>query len=176
MAMVESGKKGSDFDEFVFRYRWYIGSLLTICVVLSAGYLYYKQNEMSQSKPAEVEGLNLLSEQIEEQSLRIDALEKGIKDINDGQSLSQNTIVDSGEIAGASAKSVEESVVPSGKINLNTATASQLDTLPGIGPAYASRIIEYRSSNGGFKDIAEIQNIKGIGPKTFEKIKELITI
>jgi len=176
MAMGESGKKDSAFDEFVFRYRWYIGSFLTIGVVLSAGYLYYKQSDALQSKPIEIEGLNLLSEQIEEQNLRIDSLEKSLKNLQSGQNLSQNSTVDSGEVAGAAVKSVEESVVPSGKINLNTATASQLDTLPGIGPAYASRIIEYRSSNGGFKDIAEVQNIKGIGPKTFEKIKELITI
>lgn len=174
--MGVSDKNESSFDELIFRYRWYIGSFLTIIVILSAGYLYYKQSKMSQPKPAEVEGTNLLAEQIEEQSLRIDALEKAIKDIKNEQNLSQNTAADSGEIAGASVKSAEESAIPSGKINLNTATANQLDTLPGIGPAYASRIIEYRNSNGGFKTIEEIKNVKGIGEKTFEKIKELISI
>lgn len=64
----------------------------------------------------------------------------------------------------------------SSKININTASALELDTLPGIGPTYAQRIIEYRESKGGFKSISEIQNVKGIGPKTFEKLKDMIEI
>ncbi len=64
----------------------------------------------------------------------------------------------------------------SGKINLNTASASSLDSLPGIGPSYAKRIIDYRETNGGFKAIEEVMNVKGIGPKTFEKMKDKITI
>ena len=64
----------------------------------------------------------------------------------------------------------------SSKININTASAAELDKLPGIGPTYAQRIIEYRESKGGFKSISEIQNIKGIGPKTFEKLKDMIEI
>jgi competence protein ComEA len=62
------------------------------------------------------------------------------------------------------------------KININTATAEQLDTLEGIGPAYAQKIIEYRTTSGGFKTIEEIKNVKGIGDKTFEKIASNITI
>ena len=63
-----------------------------------------------------------------------------------------------------------------GKINLNTASVEELDTLPGIGPAYAQQIIDYREANGGFSAIEEIMEIKGIGEKTFEKIKDMITI
>lgn len=63
------------------------------------------------------------------------------------------------------------------RVNLNTASVSTLDEcLPGIGPAYAQRIIDYRQSHGGFKSIEEIQQVSGIGPKTFEKIKDQITI
>jgi competence protein ComEA len=65
---------------------------------------------------------------------------------------------------------------PSGKININTATLAQLDTLPGIGPAYAQRIIDYRNSNGGFKSCEEVKNVKGIGDKTYVKFSDLITI
>lgn len=62
------------------------------------------------------------------------------------------------------------------KININTASADELDLLPGIGPVYAQRIVDYRSKNGPFKTIAEIQNVAGIGPKTFEKLKGSITV
>lgn len=63
------------------------------------------------------------------------------------------------------------------RVNINTASAATLDEcLPGIGPAYAQRIIEYREAHGGFKSIEEIQEVSGIGPKTFEKIKNQITV
>ena len=61
-------------------------------------------------------------------------------------------------------------------VNINTGTLAELDTLPGIGPAYAQAIINYRSTNGPFVRIEDIQKVKGIGPKTFEKLKSRITI
>jgi competence protein ComEA len=61
-------------------------------------------------------------------------------------------------------------------INLNTATAEQLDSLPGIGPKIAARIIEYRQKNGPFKTIEALMNVKGIGEKNFLKIKDRLTV
>lgn len=61
-------------------------------------------------------------------------------------------------------------------INLNTATPAQLDTLPGIGPKVAGRIVEYRQKNGGFKKIEELMNVQGIGEKLFLKLKPLVTV
>jgi competence protein ComEA len=76
---------------------------------------------------------------------------------------------------GASAPSSRGAVL-GGKVNINTATAEELDTLPGIGPAFAQRIIEYREANGPFESIEGIINVSGIGDATFEKIKDRITV
>lgn len=63
----------------------------------------------------------------------------------------------------------------SGKVNINTATKDELKTLPGIGDSRADEIIRYRK-NTGFSKIEDIKNISGIGDKTYEKLKELISV
>lgn len=61
-------------------------------------------------------------------------------------------------------------------ININTASAAELDALPGIGPTTAQKIIEYRDQNGPFINAEDIINVSGIGPGTYERIKDLITV
>ena len=61
-------------------------------------------------------------------------------------------------------------------INLNTATVAQLETLPGIGKSTAERILEYRQKNGGFKRVEDLMNVRGVGEKSFLKLKPLITV
>jgi len=61
-------------------------------------------------------------------------------------------------------------------ININTASQFQLESLPGIGPTTAQKIIDYREENGPFSTIEEIMDVSGIGPGTFERIKDLITV
>jgi len=61
-------------------------------------------------------------------------------------------------------------------LNLNTATQAELEKLPGVGAATAKTIIEYRQKNGGFKKIEELMNVKGIGEKSFLKLKPLVTV
>lgn len=62
------------------------------------------------------------------------------------------------------------------KVNINSANQTELETLPGIGPSLAQRIIEYRETNGDFKKIEDIQNVKGIGDSKYSNIKDNICI
>jgi competence protein ComEA len=61
-------------------------------------------------------------------------------------------------------------------VNLNTATAVELATLPGIGPKTADLIIQYRTKNGAFKKIEEIMNVRGVGEKSFLKLKSRLSV
>jgi competence protein ComEA len=66
--------------------------------------------------------------------------------------------------------------VPSGLLDLNTASASDLDGLPGIGQAFADRIIEYRTTNGPFISVEDLQKVKGIGAALFAEIAPLVSV
>jgi competence protein ComEA len=61
-------------------------------------------------------------------------------------------------------------------VNLNTASVSQLEGLPGIGKAVAERIVEYRQKSGGFKKVEELMNVRGIGEKSFLTLKPLVLV
>ena len=62
------------------------------------------------------------------------------------------------------------------KVNINTATLDQLVTLPRIGPAIGQRIIDFRTEHGAFQKLEDLMNVRGIGPKTFETLKPLISL
>jgi competence protein ComEA len=63
-----------------------------------------------------------------------------------------------------------------GVVNINSASTTDLEALPGIGAKTAARIIEYRQKNGPFKKIEELMNVRGVGEKNFLKLKEQITV
>lgn len=61
-------------------------------------------------------------------------------------------------------------------VNINTATADQLEALPGIGPSMAKRIVAYREKNGPFKKVEDLMNVQGIGEKSFLKLRPHLTV
>jgi comEA protein len=67
-------------------------------------------------------------------------------------------------------------VVSTGPVNLNSATAAQIASLPGIGPTTADLVVQYREKNGPFKKIEEIMNVRGVGEKSFLRIKDRLTV
>ena len=62
------------------------------------------------------------------------------------------------------------------KVNLNTATAEQLDTLAGVGPATAAKILAYREQHGGFGSVEELGDVPGIGERRLEALRDLVTV
>lgn len=69
-----------------------------------------------------------------------------------------------------------ENIKGSSVVSLNNANLEELDTLPGVGPSIAGRIMEYRTQNGGFRNIEEIKMVSGIGDKLYFKIKDKISL
>lgn len=65
---------------------------------------------------------------------------------------------------------------PSAVVNLNTATATDLQALPGIGASTAARIVEYRQKHGPFKKIEDLMNVRGVGERSFLKLRAMITV
>ncbi len=61
-------------------------------------------------------------------------------------------------------------------VNLNSASAAELEKLPGIGPKIAEAIVKHRETNGPFKSVDDLKQIKGIGDKSFEKIRDMVAI
>ncbi|MEY4322574.1 MAG: hypothetical protein RL410_355 [Actinomycetota bacterium] len=64
----------------------------------------------------------------------------------------------------------------SGKLNINRATESAIEDLPGVGPVLAQRIIDYRTAHGSFKRIEDLDNVSGVGPAMMAKLKPLVTV
>ena len=90
-----------------------------------------------------------------------------------------NVIVESGietENNNNSYSNTDEGKNVNSKVNINTASKEELDTLPGIGPSTAEKIINYRKEKGKFKSIEEIKDVSGIGDSKYENIKDMIEI
>lgn len=96
------------------------------------------------------------------------------KETDDNYYLSKPTLHESS--SKKSTKASQSSASNIGKVSLNTASAQQLQQLNGVGAKKAEGIVEYRNQHGAFKSIEELQKVKGIGPKLFEKNKAQLTL
>ncbi|MBC7269062.1 MAG: ComEA family DNA-binding protein, partial [Streptomyces sp.] len=76
--------------------------------------------------------------------------------------------------AGAGGGGALAGVAPVAPVSLNTATAEQLDTLPGVGPVLAQHILDYRTQHGGFRSVDELREVKGIGERRFADLRDLV--
>lgn len=81
-----------------------------------------------------------------------------------------------GKTTSAGSGSTESAVATTKKVSINRGTVAELDTLPGIGPSYAQRIVDYRTKNGPFKTIDDLDKVTGIGPATIEKLRGLVEL
>lgn len=88
----------------------------------------------------------------------------------DGEQILVATI---GEIPAAAAPGA---TTVGGKVNINTADGTALETLPGVGPAMAKRIIDWRTKNGRFTALEDLMSVTGVGEKTFDSLKDLVTL
>lgn len=134
--------------------------LIIVALTLCAGILFYNAFFIPQISIPSV--------------IYVDANESDENNERSNSSIESET--DSSNGSDGTEDSQNNSAESSSKVNINTATAEELEKLDGIGPAIAQRIVEYRNTNGKFLSIDEIKNVSGIGEKTFEKFKDDICV
>jgi competence protein ComEA len=96
--------------------------------------------------------------------------------VTDGELILVGVTAPPGTVNPPGAGSAGQAGVPGGKVNLNTAPLAQLDSLPGVGPVLAQRIIDHRERHGAFRSVADLRQVDGIGEARYEQLKDLVTV
>ena len=150
-----------------------IGIALLLLIATGGAIMLFQNNNKTTARVAGVS----TEDEVVALKAEIDNLNKKIDDLNKNIETAKTVVSETTTTESSSdGDSSESSSKNVGVININTASVSELDGLTGIGPTYAQRIVEYREANGGFKSIDELKNVKGIGDKTFDKLKNSVTI
>ncbi|MCL5795533.1 MAG: helix-hairpin-helix domain-containing protein [Patescibacteria group bacterium] len=154
--------------EWLEKHKFAIGAILIIITITGGLILIWQKSALM-----DLIGKNKTTQNTELENLRI-----AYNDLKkENSELKNKTCASSEKVAGAQTEAADiESEGIAGKINLNSCSLEELDSLPGIGPAKAQDIVAYRDANGGFNSTEELKNVKGIGEKTFEKLKDLVTV
>ncbi len=116
---------------------------------------------------ARIDDLNLARAVVDGEQLRVPTLDDPVE----LDPLRADSVRDADASGTSPGGSGSGGPVPGGSLSLNSASAGELESLPGIGPALAARILEWRSANGGFGSVDELMQVPGIGPKTFEGLR-----
>lgn len=172
-------KKENIFELLVEKYRFWIGGILILAILGGSGVLIYRENYKMPSIDGRIKNLELRITELEQEKNK--AQETSFQTNSKTQASSTQT--EQGQVAGTSSADPSASVgmtkpanqPTAGKININTATLAELDTLVGIGPAKAKAIIDYRNTKGGFKTIDELDNVSGIGKATIDKFRDMVS-
>lgn len=96
--------------------------------------------------------------------------------LEDGEKIYIPKIGEINQEASISSQNSSNNSISNNKININKATQTELETIPGVGPSTAIKIINYREENGKFSSIEDIKNVSGIGDKKYENIKDYISV
>jgi len=151
--------------EFIEKHSTYIGIGLIVVCLIGGTLLLVRKGSLAKSQPPQ-----------SDQNQKISELENKITDLEAKIAEPKPAAAAPVSEVATSPLPTSKSSQPNGKVNINTANQAQLESLPQIGPTKAQAIIEYRTANGPFTSPDKIQNVKGIGPKTYEKLKDQITI
>jgi competence protein ComEA len=135
---------------------------------------------LTPSTPFKKDQYRELEQQYNKRTAAIEAKEKKLMQQYFAEAKSEGYIAANDTLPADSSSYEKEETSTQGtlkeRLNINSATQKVLETLPGIGPTYARRIIEYREENNGFSSIEELKKIKGIAEKRLEKLKPFIKL
>lgn len=176
---MDQKKDKFDFGGWIEKNRMIIGLVLLILIIVGGGFLLWRENYWKPGLESRIENYE---SRLTTQDQKIKVLEDKLGQSAVSSSADPDKLIEAsstnpdnqGQVAGTATNNQKAEV--SGKVNINTGTVAELDSLSGIGPVYAGRIIEYRQAHGGFKSLEEIMNVKGIGQITFNKFKDKISL
>lgn len=152
-----------------------ISLLIVLTCIFAAFILGFFTGRNLNRAPVLVQTLNASSAELSSETL---PAQTGQTDNTDAAEATESTETSAPDFSDTSiaAETVIAETAASGLININTATAQQLQSLPGIGEVLSQRIIEYRDAHGAFQSVGELLNVSGIGEKKLEAIWDLVTI